>query len=163
MTLTAPARRGVEAQTAEHALVEVLLDDLERAAGVLGEDVDGARLGRASRRAPASAAAASSTSTAMKMPSFLMPGAPLGDLGPDDLGDVLDPLGDGDAGLRQARDLLGGRVLLAFDDRAGVAEAHARHLCLMKRPAMKATIGRRELCSVTQRASSASMRPPGSV
>src|SRR4029079_19125853 len=33
----------------------------------------------------------------------------------------------------------------------------------MKRPAMNATIGRRELFSLTQRASSASMRPPGSV
>ncbi len=33
----------------------------------------------------------------------------------------------------------------------------------MKRPAMNATIGSRELCSVTHRASSASMRPPGSV
>ena len=33
----------------------------------------------------------------------------------------------------------------------------------MKRPAMNATIGRRESFSVTQRASSASMRPPGSV
>ena len=32
----------------------------------------------------------------------------------------------------------------------------------MKRPAMKATIGRRERCSVTHSASSASMRPPGS-
>ncbi len=33
----------------------------------------------------------------------------------------------------------------------------------MKRPAMKATIGRRERCSVTQSASCFSMRPPGSV
>ncbi len=33
----------------------------------------------------------------------------------------------------------------------------------MKRPAMNATIGRRESFSLTQRASSASMRPPGSV
>src|SRR5205807_5631819 len=33
----------------------------------------------------------------------------------------------------------------------------------MKRPAMKATIGSREPDSVTQRASSASLRPPGSV
>ena len=33
----------------------------------------------------------------------------------------------------------------------------------MNLPAMKATMGRRELCSVTQAASWASMRPPGSV
>ena len=33
----------------------------------------------------------------------------------------------------------------------------------MKRPAMKATIGRRESFSATQSASCASMRPPGSV
>ena len=33
----------------------------------------------------------------------------------------------------------------------------------MNRPAMNATIGSRDWLSVTQRASSASMRPPGSV
>jgi len=33
----------------------------------------------------------------------------------------------------------------------------------MKRPAMKATTGRREWCSVTHSESWASMRPPGSV
>ena len=33
----------------------------------------------------------------------------------------------------------------------------------MNRPAMNATIGRRESLSVTHRASSASIRPPGSV
>src|SRR5207248_8211362 len=82
-----------------------------------------------------SAAAWSSTSTAMKMPSSLMRrsrplsrGRPLRELGFDHLGDVLDTLGDRDPRLGQAGDLLGGGVLLAFDDRAGMAEGHPRHL-----------------------------------
>src|ERR1039457_1811098 len=84
----------------------------------------------ASSRSPATW---SSTSTAMNVPSALMRGscrsmpgicrscrAPLRDLGADQPGDVLDPLGHGDARLGEARDLLRGGVLLAFDDRAGV-------------------------------------------
>src|SRR3954453_21775863 len=96
-------------------------------------------------------ATASSTSTAMKMASALMPlrspprgiqggwvrflrtGIGLGPLHPRQLGlhdlrDLRDLLCDGDPRLGQARDLLARRVLLALDDRAGVAEAHARHL-----------------------------------
>src|SRR5436190_1002381 len=92
-----------------------------------------ASLSRAARSP--SAAAPSSTSTAMNVPSLLMRlarprsrGRPLGELGFDHLGDVLDALGDRDPGAREARDLLRGGVLLAFDDRAGVAEGHAGHL-----------------------------------
>jgi hypothetical protein len=43
-----------------------------------------------------------------------------------------------------------------------VAEGHARHL-VHEAPAMNATIGSRELFSLTQADSCASMRPPGSV
>src|SRR2546423_9420961 len=82
-----------------------------------------------------SAAACSSIWTAMKMPSSLIRlsrplsrGRLLRELGFDHLGDVLDALGDRDPRLGQAGDLLRGGVLLAFDDRAGVAEGHPRHL-----------------------------------
>src|SRR5436190_21439865 len=82
-----------------------------------------------------SAAAWSSTSTAMKMPSSLIRLSrplsrrrPLRELGFDHLGDVLDTLGDSDPRLVQAGDLLRGGVLLAFDDRAGMAEGHPRQL-----------------------------------
>src|SRR2546426_11842709 len=79
-----------------------------------------------------SAAAWSSTSTATKMPSLLtgLPRTrscwrPLGELGPDHLGDVLDALGHRDPGAGEAGDLLRGGVLLAFDDRAWLARGHA--------------------------------------
>src|ERR671933_756584 len=83
-----------------------------------------------------SPAASSATSMPMKMPSERMGSdllrgdvdAALGELGLHDLRDLGDLLGDRDPGLRQARDLLARRVLLALDDRAGMAEAHARHL-----------------------------------
>src|SRR5207244_2242467 len=73
-----------------------------------------------------SPATASSTSMPMKMASLRIGGG--SQLRPHDVRDLRDLLGDGDAGLGEAGDLLGRRVLLALDDRAGVAEAHARHL-----------------------------------
>src|SRR4051794_11134582 len=93
-------------------------------------------------------ATASSTSTPMKVASALTPlrSPPRGiqpralrtgiglrplyprQLGLHDLRDLADLPRDGDPRLGQARDLLARRVLLALDDRAGVAEAHARHL-----------------------------------
>src|SRR5207253_4047974 len=45
-----PVRRGVEAQAAEHALVEVLLHDLEPVAVALGVDVDGAGFAEPGRK-----------------------------------------------------------------------------------------------------------------
>src|SRR5919112_5358093 len=54
--------------------------------------------------------------------------AALGELALHDLRDLGDLLRDRDAGLGEAGDLLGRGVLLALDDRAGMAEAHARHL-----------------------------------
>src|SRR3954453_19688444 len=71
-----------------------------------------------------SAATSGATSTSMKRLDM----GPLGDLGPDHLGDVLDALGDIDARGAQPGDLLGRGVLPALDDRAGVPEGHARHL-----------------------------------
>ena len=53
----------------------------------------------------------------------------------DPVGDLVDPLDDGDAGGLEAGDLLGRRVLVALDDRAGVAEAHALHLLVVHEPA----------------------------
>src|SRR4051795_11580735 len=64
------------------------------------------------------------TSTSMKRLDMRT----LRDPGPHHAWDVLDPLGDLDPGRGQARDLLRRGVLLALDDRAGVAEGHARHL-----------------------------------
>src|SRR3954447_24497596 len=46
----------------------------------------------------------------------------------DEVGDLRDLLGHGDPRVVESLDLLRGRVGLALDDRAGVAEAHARHL-----------------------------------
>src|ERR671936_2418057 len=74
-----------------------------------------------------SAAASAETSTAMKRLLY-MRAAPRGDRLLDEVGDVLNALGDRDPGRLQARDLLARRVLPALDDRAGVAERHARHL-----------------------------------
>src|SRR3954470_18886417 len=74
----------------------------------------------------ASPATASSTSMPMKMASLRIGGG--SQLALHDLRDLGDLLRDRDPGLREARYLLGGRVLLALDDRAGVAEAHPRHL-----------------------------------
>src|SRR4051812_32970353 len=70
----------------------------------------------------------SSTSMPMKMASLRIGGAPLGQLRLHDVRDLGDLLGHGDPRLREALDLLGGRVLLALHDRAGVAEAHPGHL-----------------------------------
>src|SRR5690349_4499738 len=74
----------------------------------------------------ASPVTASSTSMPMKTASLRIGGRSQFRL--HDLRDLRDLLGDGDARLRQPLDLLGGGVLLALHDRAGVAEAHARHL-----------------------------------
>src|SRR5262249_46552879 len=70
-----------------------------------------------------SAATFGSTSTSMNMPAMSVPSQSL----LHERGDVLDALGDGDPGRLHALDLVRGRVGLALDDRAGVAEAHARH------------------------------------
>src|SRR3954451_3754562 len=75
-----------------------------------------------------SPATASSTSMPMKIASLRIGGAPLGELRLHDLRDLGDLLRDRDAGLGEPGDLLRGRVLLALDDRAGMAEAHAGHL-----------------------------------
>src|SRR3954449_5722659 len=88
------------------------------------------------RARSASRATASSTSTSMKIAlavaAWLMRPHSCWNLRSEPLlhevGDLGDLLRDRDAGLLEARDLLGGRVRLALDDRAGVAEAHARHL-----------------------------------
>src|SRR3954451_7750365 len=76
----------------------------------------------------ASPATPSSTSMPMKIASLRIGGAPLGELRLHDLRDLGDLLRDGDARLSQPGDLLRGLVLLALDDRAGMAEAHAGHL-----------------------------------
>src|SRR3954470_17095542 len=91
-----------------------------------------------SRRArSASPRTESSISTSMNVPGIRRSssgggvdsrGGPLAEALADELGDLRDLLGDGDAGVLEARDLLGRRAGAALDDRPGVAEAHARHL-----------------------------------
>ena len=79
----------------------------------------------------------------------------------DERRNVLDALGDGDTGRLHALDLVGRRVGLALDDGAGVPEAHAGHL-VHEPSGHEGHDGSRDLFTVIQSASSASMRPPGS-
>src|SRR4051794_27374603 len=74
----------------------------------------------------ASPATVSSTSIPMKMASLRIGGG--SQLRLHDLRDLRDLLGDRDPCLGQSLDLLGSGVLLALDNRPGVAEAHAGHL-----------------------------------
>src|SRR5215211_8891956 len=74
----------------------------------------------------ASPVTASSTSMPMKIASLRI--GRRSQLRLHDLRDLGDLLRDGYAGLCEAGDLLRGGVLLALDDRSGVAEAHAGHL-----------------------------------
>ena len=69
----------------------------------------------------------------MKMPVQLLGSAirPRPSVSLTRVGDLVDPLDHRDAGRLEAGDLLGGRVLGALDDRAGVAEAHALHLLVV--------------------------------
>src|SRR5215208_4385802 len=152
---------GVEAQAAEHALVEVLLDE-DRVAAFDGIDVDGADLREPGRD-----------------------GGVLGD-GVVDLHADEGGLGPHAAALLSASlafmisgiwEISSATVIPASARRAIFSLAVSSlpstivpawpklmpGISSMNRPAMKATIGRRESFSVTQRASSASMRPPGSV
>src|SRR5205809_1828109 len=148
--------RGLDAELAQHALVQVLLDDAEIAVLLLREDVDRAdldellrerRVGRdrrvhlhvdeharhqCPRRRSCTSAGMSSMRSATEMPAACMR-----------------------AILSAVVSALPSTIVPAWPKRIpGISS--------MKRPAMKATIGRRERCSRTQSASSASMRPPGS-
>src|SRR5574338_784293 len=69
-------------------------------------------------------ATAGSTFTSMKRPATLRPPELLADQDRD----LLDALRHRDPGRLHPRDLLRGRVFLALDDRARVAEAHDLHL-----------------------------------
>src|SRR5829696_2727108 len=154
-------RRRVEAELAQHALVDVLLDDLDGAVLTLRVDVDGADLGE--------------------------PGGERGVLRRL----VVDLDADEDrvlphAALRSPRrsrtrsgiwEISSATTMPASARRAifSVAVSSLPSTMLpawpklmpgissMKRPAMNATIGRRESLSLTHSASWASMRPPGSV
>ena len=156
MTVTVPGGAASRQRLAEHALVEVLLDDLAARRRRLREDVDRADLGRASRRSPRRRPTASSTSTSMNMPSASCR-APLRDL----------RLGSGRGSPRSPR-----RRRCPASARRAIFSAAVSSLpstivpawpklmpgiSSMKRPAMKATIGRRESFS---RHPVARARPP---
>src|SRR5438552_4036592 len=154
-------RRRVEAQPAQHALVEALLHDLKPAAVLLGKDVDRARLRHPARQ--------------------LRIG-----------GDRVVHLDRDEHRVRShagARSAIFARIIPGMSSirSATAMPAWARRaifsaavswipstivpawpklmpgISSMNLPAMNATIGRRDSFSTTQRASSASMRPPGSV
>src|SRR3954468_20394445 len=76
----------------------------------------------------ASSRTSSATSTSMNVPGISLRLHLLADLLFHEVRDLADLLRHGDPGVVQALDLLRGGVGLALDDRAGVAEAHARHL-----------------------------------
>ena len=109
-----------------------------------------------------SSATCSSSSTSMKIPFSV---AHRAERLLDAVGDLVDPLDDRNAGGFEPRDLLGRRVLLALDDRAGVAEAHALHLLVVHELAGHERDDRQSSSRSRSRqsTSSASMRPPGSV
>src|SRR4051812_9228454 len=158
--LHGPGRRCLQAQAAQHALVEVLLDDLDARAG-RHVDVDRAGLLELAREG-------------------VVAGDGVVDLDPDEQR-VLPHAGLLSASLdfmiSGIWEISSATVIPASARRAIFSVAVSSlpstivpawpklmpGISSMKRPAMKATIGRRESCSVTQAASSASMRPPGSV
>ena len=76
-------------------------------------------------------------------------------------GDVLDALGHGDA-RRRMRSIFSAVVSALPSTIVPAWPKRMPGIASMKRPAMNATTGRRDLLSFTQRARSASMRPPGS-
>src|SRR3954452_23012908 len=155
-----PGRRRVDAQPAEDALVDVVVDDLDPLAG-RGEDVDRAgvlELGGELRIA----------------------GDGVVDLDADERGVVSHaPTPCPIRSLtRSGIWLISSATTMPASARRAIFSVAVSSLpstivpawpklmpgiSSMKRPAMKATIGRRESFSVTHRASSASMRPPGSV
>src|SRR5205807_2664540 len=152
---------GVEAQTAQHALVEVPLDDLERPVFSLRVDVHGAGLGEPARE-------------------LGVGGRGVVDLDRDersvaphagDLSAIFARIISGISSIRSATAMPASASRAIFSEAVSslpstIVPAWPKlipGISSMKRPAMNATIGRREWFAVTQRASSASMRPPGSV
>src|SRR5215211_128874 len=152
-----PRWRGVHAQLAEHALVEVLAHDL-RAAVAGGEDVHRAGLLELQRQLA------------------VCPGL-VGQLDVDE--DALAHAATRSRSLTRSGiwEISSATVMPAASRRAIFSLAVSSlpstivpawpklmpGISSMNRPAMKATIGRRQSFSFSQRASSASMRPPGSV
>src|SRR3954453_18952809 len=149
-------RRRVDAQLAEDALVDVALDDLDLAAGG-GEDVDGAGLlelggeggvagdGGVDLDADERGVAAHQASL-----SFIRSG-----IWEISSATVM-PAASRRAIFSVAVSSLPSTIVPAWPKlMPGISS--------MNLPAMKATIGRRELLSVTHRAGAAPIRPPGSV
>src|ERR1700727_913428 len=158
-----PPTRGIETETAEHALVEIALDDLAPAVGGR-EDVHGADLRELGRQRR------------------------IGGGGVLDFDRDEDPVPPHAALLRSAICALTRSGISSIRCTTGMPAASRRAIfsvalsslpstivpacpkdmpCIssssMNLPAMNAMIGRRESCSLTHRASCASMRPPGSV
>src|SRR3954464_9664007 len=153
-----PGRRGVDAQRAEDALVDVVVDDLHALAGP-GEDVDRARL-------------------LELLAELRVAGDRVVDLDADERGVVSHALTPIRSLTRSGIWLISSATTMPASARRAIFSVAVSSLpstivpawpklipgiSSMNRPAMKATIGRRDSFSVTHLASSASMRPPGSV
>src|SRR5215218_4526916 len=153
--------RGVEAESAEHALVDVLVDDGDLAA-LLGVDVDRADLGQLAcqRRVVADLVrdldvdedAGHQATVLSASLRFTASG----------ISSIRSTTGMPAASRRAifsvAVSSLPSTIVPAWPKDMPFISSSS-----MKRPAMKATIGRRESFSATHSASWASMRPPGSV
>src|ERR1700683_322400 len=170
----ARCREGrVQAQATQHALVEVLLHDLERPVLVLGVDVHRARIRERVRQLAVRGRAVvhldrdedpvppHEAATPVVPPAA----APVAGAG------IFARIMSGMSSIRSATAIPACASRAIFSDAVSslpstIVPAWPKlmpGISSMKRPAMKATIGRRELFSVTQRASSASLLPPGSV
>src|ERR671931_532151 len=151
--------RGVDAELAQHALVEVLLDHLHVAIRVF-EDVHGAGILELLRdvglvadlRIDLDVDEQTGHQTATSLPSFCFTRSGITAISSA----TVMPASLRRAIFSAAVSALPSTIVPAWPKlMPGIAS--------MKRPAMNATIGSRESCPVTQRASSASIRPPGSV
>src|SRR5215217_4537816 len=152
------ARRRLHAQLAQHALVQVLLDYLHVAA-LVGVDVDRAgvlellsQVGVVLDRVVDRDVDEQSTHEVTTSPSFSLTRSGISEISSA----TVIPASFSRLIFSAAVSALPSTIVPACpNDMPGISS--------MNRPAMNATIGSRESFSVTQRASSASMRPPGSV
>src|SRR5438270_11674854 len=166
-------RGGVEAQAAEDALVDVAPDDLDAAAVVLGEDVDGAGVGQRAGQLgiPAGLVVDLDRDERPVDPHRALPPAAPAPAGVPVRSSIAARIMSGMSSIRSATEIPAWASRAIFSEAVSSLPSTIVPACpklmpgisSMKRPAMNATIGSLERFSVTHRASSASMRPPGSV
>src|ERR1700727_1158245 len=156
-------RRGVEAEAAEHALVEVLLDQLERAVCGLRVDVDRARLGQLLRKPRVGRRCVvdfdCDEETVLPHAWLLSAIFALTRSGISSIRCTTGmPAASSRAIFSVAESSLPSTIVPACPKDIPCISSSSMNL-----PAMNATIGRRESFSLTHCDNPASMRPPGSV